>query len=563
MPDLKHYRAKRDPDRTPEPFGADAEARALPPVRRVASWSSSTRRATCTGTCASRVDGVLVSFAVPRGPSLDPAAEAARGADRGPPARVRGLRGRDPGRELRRGRDDRLGPRHLPQRGRSRAGGRAREGQARPRDRRPEAARALRARAHGRQGEAGPRVAAVHEGARLRAARHRGARAGVRVLGPHGARSSLRARRATPKRAACAEAAAAKRAARRREAAADARGHGRTPVLARGLALRAQVRRRAHLAEAGRGKVRLVRAHRRRAHARSIPRWRLRSRTCRSSTRSSTARSSRSTSAGARASSASSAASPRATRARPSALRREVPVIYYAFDLPRGLRASTCASCRSPSASSILAVLVPPRGLVRCADHVERRRPRAVRGGARARARGRDREARRLGLRGGRRSKRWLKIKVPRASCFVIVGVSPGQGLARGARLAHARRAPRRRARLRRQRRLGPRRDARSTRCCRRSKRGAVHEARVRRGCPSRCRAASWFVEPELVCEVRFTEMHERRLLRQPVFLGARDDVAPRDLHCAPRSSRGGRAAAGEPRPSCGRGARSPRPSSS
>src|SRR4030095_7422835 len=31
MPDLRRYREKRDPDATPEPFGAETEARALPP----------------------------------------------------------------------------------------------------------------------------------------------------------------------------------------------------------------------------------------------------------------------------------------------------------------------------------------------------------------------------------------------------------------------------------------------------------------------------------------------------------------------------------------------------
>jgi bifunctional non-homologous end joining protein LigD len=37
------------------------------------------------------------------------------------------------------------------------------------------------------------------------------------------------------------------------------------------------------------------------------------------------------------------------------------------------------------------------------------------------------------------------------------------------------------------------------------------------------------FVEPQLVVEVRYTEVTERGMLRQPVLLGVRDDTAVRD----------------------------------
>ena len=50
---LDPYRRKRDPARTPEPFGAVPGARP-PAARRSASWSSSTPPAACTGTCGSR-----------------------------------------------------------------------------------------------------------------------------------------------------------------------------------------------------------------------------------------------------------------------------------------------------------------------------------------------------------------------------------------------------------------------------------------------------------------------------------------------------------------------------
>ena len=55
-------------------------------------------------------DGVLVSWAVPKGIPHGPEAKPPRGPHRGPPARVPRLRGGDPGGRVRRGQDDDLGP---------------------------------------------------------------------------------------------------------------------------------------------------------------------------------------------------------------------------------------------------------------------------------------------------------------------------------------------------------------------------------------------------------------------------------------------------------------------
>jgi len=81
MRDLRKYRAKRDPARTPEPFGEDASARGLPPARERA-LSPGAARGFVVQQHAARalhydlrleIDGVLVSWAIPKGPSLDPA----------------------------------------------------------------------------------------------------------------------------------------------------------------------------------------------------------------------------------------------------------------------------------------------------------------------------------------------------------------------------------------------------------------------------------------------------------------------------------------------------------
>jgi len=72
MPNLKRYREKRDPDSTPEPFFSEERREALSP----GAW----RTFVVQQHAATRmhwdlrleIDGVLVSWAVPKGPSLDP-----------------------------------------------------------------------------------------------------------------------------------------------------------------------------------------------------------------------------------------------------------------------------------------------------------------------------------------------------------------------------------------------------------------------------------------------------------------------------------------------------------
>ena len=72
MRDLEPYRAKRDPARTPEPFGGERAAPALPAnaPRRFVVQQHAARRLHYD--LRLEIDGVLVSWAVPRGPTLDP-----------------------------------------------------------------------------------------------------------------------------------------------------------------------------------------------------------------------------------------------------------------------------------------------------------------------------------------------------------------------------------------------------------------------------------------------------------------------------------------------------------
>src|SRR5258706_255661 len=71
MPDLKRYREKRDPNATPEPLGAEAEARALPPGAARAFVIQQHAARSMHWDFRIEIDGVLVSFAIPKGPTLD------------------------------------------------------------------------------------------------------------------------------------------------------------------------------------------------------------------------------------------------------------------------------------------------------------------------------------------------------------------------------------------------------------------------------------------------------------------------------------------------------------
>lgn len=203
--------------------------------------------------------------------------------------------------------------------------------------------------------------------------------------------------------------------------------------------------------------------------------------------------------------------------------RAEIPVVLYAFDLPallgRDLRPWPLVRRKA-----LLADFVPGLGVVRFADHVEGD------GDALFAA------AKQHGLEGivakradapyetGRRSTRWLKLKVPRSARLAIVGWVAGRGSRRA--LGSLMLAWRRDGVLRYAGNVGSGLDVRTVDALLPRLEAARVAEPAFEGAPELARTTA-YVRPELVCEVAYTEVTSAGLLRHPVFRGLREDVAP------------------------------------
>jgi bifunctional non-homologous end joining protein LigD len=217
----------------------------------------------------------------------------------------------------------------------------------------------------------------------------------------------------------------------------------------------------------------------------------------------------------------------RAQLSRPADVARaaiERPATYFVFDL-LALGGLDVRALPLAERKRLLAGVVPRLGPVRFAEHVEGR-GEALHGEVRARGlEGIVAKRADSPYRAGR-SAAWLKIRVERAGDFAVVGftaprgsrsrlgalhlaVHEGEGFVYAGSVGsglgealleelHARLAPR----------------ARRTPPC---------SGPVPRG-----RGNTW-VDPELVCEVRFREWTAEGLLRQPVFLRLREDLRPEE----------------------------------
>ena len=215
--------------------------------------------------------------------------------------------------------------------------------------------------------------------------------------------------------------------------------------------------------------------------------------------------------------------------------RAEVPVVLYAFDLLfaaghdlRGLPLS--------ARKRILALFVSRRGTVRFADHVEREGEALFEAAREHGLEGIVAKQTDSGYVAGRRSRRWLKLKVARSATLVIVGYRRGRGSPASLRsLMLAWQAD---GRLVYAGHVGAGLNAR-TREVLRLQLDAIRrdEPAFSGGSEPRSRGAV-YTEPAQVCEVRFTDVTGAGRLRHPVFLRLRDDKKASECDAPPSRDR-------------------------
>jgi bifunctional non-homologous end joining protein LigD len=214
-------------------------------------------------------------------------------------------------------------------------------------------------------------------------------------------------------------------------------------------------------------------------------------------------------------------------------LRFEVPTVMYAFDLlcadGRDLRARTTLERKE-----MLAAFIPREGRIRLADHV------AGEGEALfAMAEEHEMEgviAKRADARyeSGRRSQSWLKIKVPRRAELAIVGYAQGRG-SRGpiGSLLLAWNAD---GEFRYAGSVGSGIDGPAADALIPQLEAARRDSAACTRTPGSPARATTYVEPELVCEVSYTEITGAGSLRHPVFHGLVEDRDP--LACVSPAAR-------------------------
>ncbi|HVP66723.1 MAG TPA: DNA ligase D [Anaeromyxobacteraceae bacterium] len=207
---------------------------------------------------------------------------------------------------------------------------------------------------------------------------------------------------------------------------------------------------------------------------------------------------------------------------------RERPATYFAFDL-LGLGNRDARPLPLLSRKEVLGRLVGRAGAIRYADHVEGRgeeffravRSRGLEGMVAKRAEGAYRSG---------RSPAWLKVRVHRADDFAVVGFTDPSGARAGFGALHL--AAARDGGFAYAGSVGTGFSAADLTAIRDRLDPLRRRTPPVRGAVPRGAGHHW-VEPTLVAEVRYREVTRDGLLRQPVFVRLREDKAPKECAVA------------------------------
>ena len=222
----------------------------------------------------------------------------------------------------------------------------------------------------------------------------------------------------------------------------------------------------------------------------------------------------------------------RAQSSRPRDVERaalELPATFFAFDL-LALGELDLRPLPLRERKKLLARVLPGRGALRAAPYF------AARGEAVFR------EIEKLGLEGmlakradapyrAGRSPAWRKLPIRPTHDFAIVGMSAPRGARSGFGALHL--AARDGAALRYVGRVGSGFSEAQLGALRRALEPLRRATAACQGAPKPARGDVW-VEPRLVCEVRFREVTGDGSLRQPVFVRLRDDKTPAEIDALP-----------------------------
>ncbi len=196
----------------------------------------------------------------------------------------------------------------------------------------------------------------------------------------------------------------------------------------------------------------------------------------------------------------------------------EHPAVYYAFDV-LGLEGFDTRPLPLAERKALLAGVVPALGPLRYAEHFEERGEELFHAAERLGLEGVVGKAADAPYRGGRQ-RTWLKVRAQKTAALVVVGYTRPGGSCSGFGALHL--AGYRDGALLYAGRVGSGFSEAQLGTLAAKLGASACAAPACAGAPAG-REHCW-VTPELVCEVRYTEWTEEGLLRQPVFLRLRDD---------------------------------------